>query len=565
MQAKNNNGSTALDIASSEPIQRLFQAHKEKKFLEAAKAERVDEVTALLNKGVNIQCSDQDGSTALHLAAAVYGNHATVTLLIERGADVEAKDKEKKLLESSKAGKVDEVAALLDQGVNIQCTDQNGSSALHEATIHGMVSSVAILLDKGADIYAKKTEKKFLEAVKAGRVEVVAAFLNQGVNIQCTDQLDEDGSTALHLAAAVCGNHATVTLLLESGADVEAKDKRGKTALDVTSSELTRRLLRDCIEMQRVKIEQEQQKIKDLEREKERAKEKKLFAAARTGRVEEVEALLDQGVNIQCIDQNGQLALHLAANCGHRTTVNFLLDRGANIAAIDNNGRTALEMSSSESTSRLLRDHIKMRIAKKSEPKQQKITEKERTKENKLLTAADAGKDDEVIILLEQGVNIQCTDQYGSTSLHQAANRGHCTTVTLLLDNGADIQAKGNEGLTALDITTSAPICTLLRVHKTGSTALHWAAGYGHAVTVTLLLDRGADIEAKDENGWTALHDAAGNGHAATVTLLLDRGADIEAKNEDGSTTLHDAAGNGHAATVTLLLDRGADIAAKDN
>ena len=65
-----------------------------------------------------------------------------------------------------------------------------------------------------------------------------------------------------------------------------------------------------------------------------------------------------------------------------------------------------------------------------------------------------------------------------------------------------------------------------------------------------LLLDRGAEIEAKDNYSSTALHLAATGGHAEVVKLLLDRGAAIEAKDRDGRTALSMA---GRAEVVELL------------
>ena len=90
---------------------------------------------------------------------------------------------------------------------------------------------------------------------------------------------------------------------------------------------------------------------------------------------------------------------------------------------------------------------------------------------------------------------------------------------------------------------------------------LHCRCLYGHASTVSLLLDRGAAIEAKDNDGSTSLMASAAYGHASTVSLLLDRGAAIEAKEKDGATSLIAAAALGHALIVSLLLDRGAVFA----
>jgi ankyrin repeat protein len=64
-------------------------------------------------------------------------------------------------------------------------------------------------------------------------------------------------------------------------------------------------------------------------------------------------------------------------------------------------------------------------------------------------------------------------------------------------------------------------------VNKTdgnGQTALYWAAKGGHPAVMQLLLENGADIEAKNSKGWTPLHSAAGRGNEAVVYLLLEKG-----------------------------------------
>ncbi|GKU10748.1 unnamed protein product, partial [Fusarium langsethiae] len=64
-------------------------------------------------------------------------------------------------------------------------------------------------------------------------------------------------------------------------------------------------------------------------------------------------------------------------------------------------------------------------------------------------------------------------------------------------------------------------------------TDLMIASYYGHHVIVKLLLDKDAEIDAKDENGRTPLSWAARNGHDAVVKLLLDKGAEIDAKDSN--------------------------------
>ena len=75
-----------------------------------------------------------------------------------------------------------------------------------------------------------------------------------------------------------------------------------------------------------------------------------------------------------------------------------------------------------------------------------------------------------------------------------------------------------------------------------GNTALNMAAHHGNMNIVEILLDRGIDINSKDDDGSTALDDAAREGHMNVVEILLDRGIDINSKNNHGSTALHWAA-----------------------
>jgi ankyrin repeat protein len=99
-------------------------------------------------------------------------------------------------------------------------------------------------------------------------------------------------------------------------------------------------------------------------------------------------------------------------------------------------------------------------------------------------------------------------------------------------------------------------------------TALHWAAFYGHADAVALLLGQGAAvIDARSADASTPLHRAAAAGHAAAVGALLECGADAEAEDDDGRTPLVQAAmlgaaqqaqAGGHAAVLGALLGHGA-------
>ncbi|DBA04956.1 TPA: hypothetical protein N0F65_006958 [Lagenidium giganteum] len=97
----------------------------------------------------------------------------------------------------------------------------------------------------------------------------------------------------------------------------------------------------------------------------------------------------------------------------------------------------------------------------------------------------------------------------------EAAANGSKSMVEFLLENGARIDMPGRDGTT--------PLCA--------------AALWGNDAMVALLLDRGADITARNEGtGWTALHAAAFQEHGKVVRILLDRGADAKAVDTEGRT-----------------------------
>ena len=146
--------------------------------------------------------------------------------------------------------------------------------------------------------------------------------------------------------------------------------------------------------------------------------------------------------------------------------------------------------------------------------------------------AAYFGVSEAANTLLSHGQSADLKDSYSRTPLSYAAANGHKAVVKLLLEKGAEPEAKDS---------------------KYGRTPLWWAVENGHEAVVKLLLEKGAELEAKDDNGRTPLWWAAGNGHEAVVKLLLEKGAEPEAKDDNGQTPLWWAVENGHEAVVKLL------------
>lgn len=91
------------------------------------------------------------------------------------------------------------------------------------------------------------------------------------------------------------------------------------------------------------------------------------------------------------------------------------------------------------------------------------------------------------------------------------------------------------------------------------ATPLYYASTFGLETVVPLLLEKGADVDAKTKHGETALQRAAENGHAAVARLLLDRGAEVDSEDFEGRTPLYLAAKNDHFMVIKLLLARNAN------
>ena len=82
---------------------------------------------------------------------------------------------------------------------------------------------------------------------------------------------------------------------------------------------------------------------------------------------------------------------------------------------------------------------------------------------------------------------------------------------------------------------------------------LHAAAAGRHGDIAVLLIDAGADVNAKQSHGWTPLHSAAANGDGELVDRLVAAGADPAATNDDGKTAADIATDSGHEKIAARL------------
>ena len=165
-------------------------------------------------------------------------------------------------------------------------------------------------------------------------------------------------------------------------------------------------------------------------------------------------------------------------------------------------------------------------------------------KTTRLGWAVRKGKLSRVRELCDWGANIQepfysdwTLKSTGWTPLHIACQEKSLDVVRELLDRGANIEALDEEGKTPL------------------MSASHW----GRRDIVCELIDRAAKIEAVDNLGRTSLYIASMDGSKDAISELLDRGANIEAKSQHGTTPLMAASFKGQVEAVRILLASGAN------
>jgi ankyrin repeat protein len=128
-----------------------------------------------------------------------------------------------------------------------------------------------------------------------------------------------------------------------------------------------------------------------------------------------------------------------------------------------------------------------------------------------------------------------------STLIDAVKGKQHEAAVALI-EKGADVRAREVDG----------------------TTALHYAAHYEDADLVKRLLKAGADVKAVNDYGATALSEAAVTGNPEIIKSLLAAGADAKATNKEGQTTLMVVARTGHVEAAKLLLKARVDVNATE-
>jgi serine/threonine-protein phosphatase 6 regulatory ankyrin repeat subunit B len=319
----------------------------------AAEKGNVGVMQLLVQEGANVNIQDKDGRTALNIAAEK-GNVGVVQLLVQEGANVNIQDKDGRtaldwVMDSAKLGvlevnilraqdkqkalqlaveKEDEaiIQLLVDKGVDVKT--QNGQRALQLAVDKGWRHILLLLLQKGVDVKTQNGQRALQLAVDNGWMDILLQLLRKDVDVKT-----ENGQKALLWATELRrddrGGEA-VQLLVEGRVKVSEPDSDGVTALQRAvhrNNKIAVGLLLGGAGFE----------TKDAL--------KALEAASGDGYLEIAKLLLPKVGDVNEPNSDGQTVLHKAAAAGRWKIVQLLVENGADPDITDSDGYTPEDLA----------------------------------------------------------------------------------------------------------------------------------------------------------------------------------------------------------------------------
>uniref|UniRef100_A0A8B9GR40 Ion transport domain-containing protein n=1 Tax=Astyanax mexicanus TaxID=7994 RepID=A0A8B9GR40_ASTMX len=554
MDFQNVEGQTPLHIAAWEGDEAML------KFFYQSKA--------------NPNISDKLDRSPLHITAE-RGHTNVVEILTEKfKSNVLARTKDGSTLLhiASQCGHPETALTFLKKGVPLHMPNKSGAVCLHAAAKRGHTAVVKALLLKGAHVDAttKDGQTALHIAVQNCKPQVVQMLLGFGAQVQLRG--GKDLETPLHVAARVKEGEKVAEMLLKSGAEVNAEQENGETAMHVAARY-------GALQMMRALTEEGA----DLTW-RSKVTETPLHVAVHHCHAHMVEAILNSLSSERsreeaelCVrqeNQSGETALHLAAELKNETVhrdeedvviIRTLMEYNADItAATRQMGETPLHYCARVGNAAVLQE---MLDNVPSSRLQSAINKHSKNGRSPLLLAAERGHTAVVRVLLENSARVDVFDEEGIAALHLAAEQGHDDIADILLSHKAFVNAKTKLGLTPLHLSAQSGSARLVRLlvetHQacvdalslSKQTPLHLAAISGQLDVCSNLLNLRADITATDIHGQTPLHLAAENDHSEVVKLFLKHRPELATlASVEGATCTHIAAAKGSVAVIRELL-----------
>lgn len=374
---------------------------------------------------------ENDGQTPLDIAAS-HGNTQIITLLLEKGANINAEyAHQTPLFLAAMYGQENAVKLLLEKGANTEIKDNDGETALHRAAVICSKNIVTLLLTHNANVNATTksgaTPLAYVAYSNLGNdktenlVKIAELLLTHGTDIEITD---DNGWTVLHRAAHQ-GNKEIINLLLDYGANFEVQTKHGRSPQQVAAENNKPEIANLIV-----------QKIADLKQQMRTMPRK----------IKQQEKQIEQ---LQ--QQIGELSTRLLL-------LALIVEKQQSkeiSVTLDNNRKTTVSLTQ-------LIMQQRSSLYRSSNQQNPELTKK-------FIEAAQQGDIDSLRELLHQGVDVNATDngQYQATALHYAASSGNEALIKFLLDNGANPDIADNSGETPAEWAEAEgnAMAVLLRMH----------------------------------------------------------------------------------------------------
>ena len=444
------------------------------------------------------------------------------------------------LVDAIKAGDRAAALALLQQKVNVNLAEADGTTALHWAVEQEDFDLVDRLIKAGAKVNAMNDygATPMSEAALSGNVKIMARLLDAGANVESPNV---DGQTALMIVART-SNVEAVRLLLSHGANVNASEKwREQTALMWAAAEKQPATVKELVTHgANVNARSNANNFDRQVTAEPRAIYRPaggltaLHFASREGCVDCARTLAEAGADLDASDPDNVSPLLTAVLNGHFDLAAYLINKGANVnkwdwwgqsplyAAVDMNtlphGGRPDRPSLDETTGLQV---IEMLLEKGANPNLQlKLLPPYRSVgadrgvdsmltigATPLLRAAKAMDAPAIRLLLAHGANPNLPNVRGLTPVMAGAGLGSIDADTRGWFTSEDVQKRSIDSL-ALLLKAGGEIN--LSESQRGQTPLHGAAFWGWNDVVRFLVDHGARLDAKDARGMTPVDSALG-------------------------------------------------------
>jgi ankyrin repeat protein len=158
-----------------------------------------------------------------------------IKAVIEKGADVNyaiPPDGTTPLMEMIKQFETDIVKMLIEKGANVNAVDKNSRGAFWLACDSQNINIIKLLVDNGLDLKSAGGREGFVHSAFLGNIEIIKFLIEKGADVNAKNG---HGITA-PIMAVMGSKTGVVKFLIEKGADISIKDPSGKTAADYAAS-----------------------------------------------------------------------------------------------------------------------------------------------------------------------------------------------------------------------------------------------------------------------------------------------------------------------------------------